>query len=104
MAGKRLGITEIVRNVDQPEGIQRLEGGRLAAGQCKAEQCSAIGHLALCQIMLRMACQPRIADLRHARPCLQPGGECRRGLRLAVDPKRDGLQRLHQHPGVERAD
>ena len=60
MAGKCLGIAQIVRDVDQLQSVQHPKGCIFPADKSKGKKRAAIRHLARCQLMLWVACQSRI--------------------------------------------
>ena len=61
---QRLGVTEIVGNLDQAEGVLQREGAGLAALHLEGDHLSAAGHLPLGDVRLRVV---GAAAMQHAR-------------------------------------
>ena len=66
MGDQRLGITQIIGDVDNPETVQNLERPLLTLTvrriELERDNCSAATHLSLRKFMLRVRSQIRILD------------------------------------------
>ena len=82
---KRFGVTEVIRDVDQPQLVQHLEGTLLGGAgggvQLERENRPAAGHLTLGQVVLRVRRQIRVAHPTHRRvPFQELRNPVRRGV------------------------
>ena len=76
----------------------------LAALDLESDHRTAARHLPLGELRLRMI---GAAGIEHADDLLPLGkeiGDRRRRRAMALDPQRQGLESLEQHPGIERAE
>ena len=96
-----LGIAEVVRDVNELEGIHHREGLGLAAVDLDGEDSPAPSHLSAGQIVLRMGGQPRVQNPAHPPALLEEARELQGAVVHALDPQAHRLQPLREHPGVE---
>src|SRR5437870_10742103 len=98
MGGRRrvgdeaLRIAEIVRDVDEPQRIEKTEASFLIAGDVKADEAAALLHLPACQFILRVARQPRIEDPGNLGVGLEIAGGRRGGAALPLDAQLERLK------------
>src|SRR5437773_9279526 len=104
MSDEALRVAEIVRDVDQPERVEKAEAALLAAGHVKAHEAAALLHLPAREIVLRMARQPRIEHSRNFGVGFEIARDRRSGAALAIDAELKRLEPFEQQPGVERAE
>src|SRR6266446_10721860 len=103
MRHEALRITKIVRDVDEPQRVEKAKAAFLAAGDVKADETAALLHLPTREIVLRVARQPGVEHPRDLGMGLETAGDRNRGAALAVDAELERLQPFQQQPGVERA-
>src|SRR5271169_864389 len=103
MGDEALRIAEIVRDVDEPQRIEKAKAFLLAAGDVKADQAAALLHLAPSQFVLRVARQPRVEHPGNFGMGFEVARDRDGGTTLPVDPELERLEPLQQQPGIERA-
>src|SRR5216683_4138654 len=99
-----LRIAEIVRDVDEPQRVEKAKAALLAAGDVKADEAAALLHLPTREIVLRVAWQPGVKHPRDLGMGLETAGDGNGGTALAVDAELKRLQPFKQQPSVERAE
>ena len=103
MGDEALRIAEIVRDIDEPQRVEKAEAVLLAAGDVKADQAATLLHLAARHFVLRVAGQPGVEHASNLRVSFEIPGDRQGGAALALDPKLERLEPLQQQPGVEWA-
>src|SRR5260221_9743548 len=104
MRHEALRIAEIVRDVDEPQRVEKAKAALLAAGDVKADETAALLHLPTREIVLRVARQPGVEHPCDLGMGLETAGDRNRGAALAVDAELERLQPFQQQPSVERAE
>src|ERR1700730_11113030 len=92
MSNQALGISEVVRNVDEAQRIEKTEARLLVAGHVKANKAAALFHLPARELILRVA---RQAGVKHARDlwvALQITGDRSGRAALPLDPQLQSFQ------------
>src|SRR5260370_23038926 len=78
-----LRIAEIVRDVDEPQRVEKAKAALLAAGDVKADETAALLHLPTREIVLRVARQPGVKHPRDLGMGLETAGDGNGGTALA---------------------
>src|SRR5207302_3382918 len=91
MGAEALRVAEIVRDVDEPERVEKAEASFLVAGHVKADEAAALLHLATRQFVLRVTRQARVQHPGDLVVGLQLTGDRRGGAALSLDPQLDRL-------------
>src|SRR5215472_11238213 len=103
MGDEALRVSEIVRDVDEPQRIEKTEAGLLAAGDIETDQAAALLHLTARELVLGMARQPGIEHSCDFGMAVEVLGDCRSRAALSFDPQFQRLKSLQKQPRVERA-
>src|ERR1043166_10336345 len=106
MRDEALRIAEIVRDVDEPERVEKPEAGILVPGliprDVEGDDGAAGAHLAPRQLVLRMARKAGIDNARHLRMAFEKPRNRLGGAALSFDPELQRLETLQQQPRIER--
>src|SRR5438132_3550765 len=100
---ERLGISEVVGNVDEAQRVQKTKARLLAAGHVKADEAASVFHLPTRELVLRVARQAGVEYAGNFWVALQIAGDRGGGAALPFDAQLEGLEPFQQQPGVERA-
>src|SRR5690349_17511615 len=80
-----LRIPQIVRNVDQPKGVEKAKTALLVASDVEAHETAAPFHLFARKIVLGMARQAGVKHPGDLWVGLEVAGHCRSGAALPLD-------------------
>src|SRR5690242_15327122 len=102
MRDQALRIAEIVRDVDEPERVEKPEGRLLVAAYIEGDDGAARAHLAPSQLVLRMARKAGIDNAPHLRMAFEKARDRLGGAALPLDAQFQRLETLQQQPRIER--
>ena len=99
---ERLRVAEVVRDVDDLEGVHQRERLVLATVELERDDRPAAEHLALGEVVLRVRLQEGVDDARDPGVRLEEPGHLEGAVGHPLDAQRHRLEALDEDPRVER--